>query len=257
MNRVKIYPYKMGSKSAKALARTLGSLRIRDTSNIRRKHVVINWGSSKVPEWNSSPSVYKILNEPTNVSNAINKLRCFEILQRNGIPCLEFTTNQSEALDWLDNGRRLISRSVLDAHSGVGIDVVNPGDDLPNSRMYTKYRKKKNEYRVFVLKDTIVDSSVKRRTLDWRENENFNKYVRNHCNGWIFCRDDHTLPESAKRIAVESVKALGLDFGAVEIGETRHGNCFVIEVNTAPSLDGDTTNERVSGAFKSYLREWL
>ncbi len=257
MTRVKVYPYKMGSRSAKMLARGLGSLRIRDTSNIRRKHVVINWGSSSVPEWINSPYVHKVLNDPRNVRLAVDKLKCFERLEYCGVDCLEYTPHRSIADDWLDHGKKIITRSVLDGHSGAGISVIKPGDELPDARLYTKYRKKVNEYRVFVIKDKIVDASCKRRVGNWRELPEFNKYIRNYGNGWVFCRDGLVLSDTVKNLAVRAIKALGLDFGAVEIGETRIGNAFVIEVNTAPSLDGETTNRRIVGEFGRYLREWL
>ena len=41
---LKLFPYKLGSISAKRLARTLGILRVSPSYNARRKDVIINWG---------------------------------------------------------------------------------------------------------------------------------------------------------------------------------------------------------------------
>jgi glutathione synthase/RimK-type ligase-like ATP-grasp enzyme len=247
--RIRVYPYKMGSKSARKLARALGALRVRENSPLNHRHLVINWGNSAVPNWNS-----RMLNNPRAVANAINKIDCFNELNNAEVDCLRFTTDRDEAQDWLDRGRRVIVRRLITAHSGEGIEMLNPGDRAPSARLYTKYRPKRHEYRVFVLNGRIIDYSIKRRRADWELLPNFNKYIRNYVNGWVFCRDNLTLPARARELAINAIRALNLDFGAVEIGETRRGNCFVIEINTAPSLEGETTSYRIINAFRQEVQ---
>ena len=41
-------------------------------------------------------------------------------------------------------------------------------------------------------------------------------------------------------MAIETLESMGLDFGAVDLGVKRNGECFVIEVNSAPGLEGTT-----------------
>ena len=48
---LKLFPYKLGSISAKRLARTLGILRVSPSYNARRKDVIINWGNSNPPHF--------------------------------------------------------------------------------------------------------------------------------------------------------------------------------------------------------------
>ena len=41
-------------------------------------------------------------------------------------------------------------------------------------------------------------------------------------------------------MGIDAVSALGLDFGAVDIIEDADGKLYVLEVNTAPGLEGQT-----------------
>jgi glutathione synthase/RimK-type ligase-like ATP-grasp enzyme len=67
--------------------------------------------------------------------------------------------------------------------------------------------------------------------------------VRNHVNGWVFCTQNVGIPDKALDYAVMAVAACGLDFGAVDIiwNESRQ-EAYVLEVNTAPGIEGSTLN---------------
>ena len=78
--------------------------------------------------------------------------------------------------------------------------------------------------------------------------------IRNHANGWVFARVDITPPAKLIEAAIEAVKLLKLDFGAVDVGyRERDDKVFVFEVNTAPGIEG-TTVDKYANAFNSYLR---
>jgi len=73
-------------------------------------------------------------------------------------------------------------------------------------------------------------------------------WVRTHSNGWriSYCGG---APEDAVRQGRLAVKALDLDFGAVDVGLTGEGvdgmmDCYVLEVNTCPGLEHGGTLER-------------
>jgi D-alanine-D-alanine ligase-like ATP-grasp enzyme len=53
------------------------------------------------------------------------------------------------------------------------------------------------------------------------------------------------------QLSVEAVAALGLDFGAVDIIEDKEGNFYVLEINTAPGLEGHTVTSYAK-AFHGY-----
>lgn len=251
-----IYPYNMGSRTAGELADSLpGSRRVYPDRNYRPypSHLIINWGCSRWPDWNEDPITPSWLNKPHNVEYATNKLSALEILEDNEIPIPAFTSNGGEAYEW-DSG--VMVRRVLTSHSGRGALYVNKDDrelligSLSGAPLYTKYIKKSSEYRVHVFQGSVIDQQQKR----LREGSEGNDFqIRSFDNGWVFCRDNVNLGDNALSLAVRSVAALGLDFGAVDIVFNSHYNeYFVLEVNTAPGLVGATLDS-YSNAIRGIL----
>ncbi|MNL18562.1 hypothetical protein D3C87_1397120 [compost metagenome] len=78
--------------------------------------------------------------------------------------------------------------------------------------------------------------------------------IRNHGNGFIFARnEDGITPPDVLVQAVNAVKALGLDFGAVDvIFNDKEQKAYVLEVNTAPGLAGETLQGYVK-RFAQYV----
>jgi len=65
--------------------------------------------------------------------------------------------------------------------------------------------------------------------------------VKSNYRGWKFSRvTNNNLAKNLKDEAVKAVSALGLDFGAVDIGKTEDGGVVVLEVNTGPGLEGSS-----------------
>jgi hypothetical protein len=65
-------------------------------------------------------------------------------------------------------------------------------------------------------------------------------WVRSWDGGWKINYDGETVKQKHRDIAHDAVRALGLDFGAVDIGERQDGSLVVLEVNRAPGLEGGT-----------------
>lgn len=250
---IKIYPWKAGSNGAKALATALGGkvLRRDTTYQQRLRDDVINWGSSSIPNGVASMSV---LNFPDAVRVASCKLATFNKLKESQVSIPEFTTDINVAKQWRasDPSTIVVCRSVLNGNSGAGITVCEGGENLvaiPNVKLYVKYIKKKTEFRVHVLDGVVFDVQEKRK----RSGADANSRIQNLANGYVFCRGDIYQDAARDELAVKAVNSLGLDFGAVDmIYNSRLGKYFVLEVNTAPGLEG-TTLERYAKAFKEYL----
>jgi glutathione synthase/RimK-type ligase-like ATP-grasp enzyme len=193
-------------------------------------------------------------NPPEAVAVACNKLESAKVLGNFGVPQPDFTTDPAIAQMWLDDGCSVVARTMLRANSGRGIVLVGEGhsDTLPNAPLYTKYIPKTSEYRVHVFGDRVIDAQQKRRDTGV-DDADVNWQIRNCSNGFIFARSDVTLPECVRSGAVRAVSALGLDFGAVDIGyNEKRDKCRVYEVNTAPGLEG-TTLESYFEAFSTTL----
>jgi len=239
-----IYPYKMGSGSARALADSLSQLRSKRVYPDRKykpfsNHLIINWGNTELPSWYVSGMQW--INHPEPVSRASNKLTTLDYLQGHEVDIPEFTTRPDEAESWLRGGELVVARTLLRANSGRGIVLMGTDDQLVRAPLYTKYFKKMYEYRIHVLGGQVIDIQHKRRSYSTADAD-VNYQIRNRDNGWIFARNNMADPDqSVLTNAVSAVEGLGLDFGAVDVAYNDHyKKACVFEVNTAPGLEGTT-----------------
>lgn len=240
-----IYPYKAGSASVKALCKELGAKRIK-LRNSKFKGSpdkwVLNWGRSSLSD---EAMKCRILNHPRAVEIAGNKLLAFTKLQRDGVSTVEFCTVKGEAQEWLDEGHSVVCRKVLRGHSGEGIEVVEPKGTLIDCPLYTRYQKRSAEYRIHIFLGEVIGIQRKVRNPEVPVEE-VNWQVRSHNNGFIFQRKDVNPPLCVIEQSALAVKALGLEFGAVDvIYNGHHDKAYVLEVNTAPGLVGSTLEEYV------------
>ena len=114
---------------------------------------------------------------------------------------------------------------------------------LPNSRKvarhasdyFTQYIPHRREFRVWSYRRIPIGCYEK---LQQRPVERPSAFrVWNYRNGYAFTflRD---APQALKELGCRAVDALGLDFGAVDIIEDFAGRYWVLEVNTAPGVEG-------------------
>ncbi len=238
---MKLYAYNPKSKSAKALALGLGIRRLRHNGP-KIVDKILNWGSSAI---NRNVGAI-IINKPEAIKTASNKLHSFNSLNGH-VDIPQFTTSLDEANKWLAKGVTVVCRHKLTGHSGEGIEIIKPKADkpIPEAKLYVKYIPKAEEYRIHVIHDNAFFVQRKARTKDVPDDK-VNWQVRNHANGFIYAHKDVEVPEEVRVMAVKAVKALGLDFGAVDIIYNEKKNkYFVLEINTAPGLYGTTLEKYV------------
>lgn len=253
-------PYKKGSKGAKALADALGVPRIKLTESRFRPSadkVILNWGNTTSDIQKRGSAIW--LNEPNAVRSAINKIDCLMALSGAGIPCVDMTGNYETAAEWAAQGTDVVLRTQACGSGGEGIHIHTGNTDISIRDHYrairefgastpvklmTKYFKAKEEYRVHVFDGRVIDVQQKRKR-EGVEVANFK--VRNHANGFVFCREDVNPEQCVLDTSLAAVEALGLDFGAVDIRYNGHyKEACVLEVNTAPGLEGTTLENYVA-----------
>lgn len=240
--KVRIVPYKRGSASAKLLAKTLsdkiGSPVLAGLPS--RYHTNILWGYRSGVSTNLQPSY--------NIGTATNKLATFNRLKEAEVSIPDFTTNKTEAEKWIEEGITVFARQQINSSGGKGI-VVCTELPLPPAPLYVKYIKKLQEFRVHVFNGAVIDVQEKRRkSLATIE---ANEFIRNHDNGWVFCRENIREPETLRETSIKAVQALGLLFGAVDIIYNRyHNKVYVLEVNTAPGLTDTTAHKYAESILK-------
>jgi glutathione synthase/RimK-type ligase-like ATP-grasp enzyme len=236
--RFRVLPYRQGSRSAGALATALGGrvLRLEGSTFVKRRDdIIINWGSTARND--NTPARTVDFNIPHAVHDASNKLNFFRAMPEGLTP--RYWTRQE---DIPQDAYPIVCRTVLAGHSGAGIVVANTPADLVPAPLYVQYVKKESEYRIHVGKsgeDTIVISE--QRKARRQDAEVVNWQIRNHQNGFIYARENIEVPESVREVARQAMRELEIDFGAVDVIYNRRQNrAYVLEVNTAPGLEGRT-----------------
>lgn len=258
-----MYSYNEYSIGARELSRGLGIKRIAHHNSAFKgseNKTVINWGAKEVPD---EISKSRVINPPKNLASTINKLTFFELMKKHGFKNIpDFTTDVKVALDWVKKGLVPVGRAKLESKSGAGIYFLGDGQEFiepwSNCRLWTLYIKKKDEYRVHIVEGELVDvqkkvlrqhdeqgNPIDPKTVDFR--------VRNLANGFIFQRENITVPDKVIQAAKDCFKITELNFGAFDVIFNQSINkAFVLEVNSAPGIMGTTLENYVSH-MKRYL----
>jgi glutathione synthase/RimK-type ligase-like ATP-grasp enzyme len=254
MDNVFLYPYGP-SEGATLLARTMGIKKIKRVNsrfNPRNK-IVINWGChGQVP----SDDTTRVINNPINVGLASDKLVYFCYLWSHESPLdtpgeylLEYTECMDEAKEWVKDGHKVVCRTIINGHEGKGIVIAETEDEVVNAPLYTKYMKKKHEYRVHVMGGRVIDIQRKAKRNGVPPHP-----IRNTANGYVFSRNNiGEVPLKVYDAAITIVDALGLDFGGADVIYNEHyDTAKVVEVNTAPGIEG-TTLTRYKEGFEEFI----
>lgn len=229
-----IQPYNKASKSANILKHLLGAF----WNDESKSGICINWGDSKT-SLEQHPIIFNL---PSCVALATDKKKFFETLKtKDYIP--PFTTDKNQALQWVKKGKKVVERHKLQAHSGEGVKVVSSEEELSDAKLYVRYIPKKEEYRVHVFDGEVLDVQQKRKKLDTDGSIDYNPFIRSHANGWVFCRENVNPNPSVLSSAIDSVTSIGLMFGGVDViyNESSH-KAYVLEINTAPGIEGETVH---------------
>jgi hypothetical protein len=165
-----------------------------------------------------------------------DKLQELMALKRGGIPTVPFS-RQAADLQAPVFGRRL--------HHTRGNDImvynVRPllrGDH--RSDYYTQLIPKRTEYRVWAFQGKCLATYEKILAYPGKNGRGGrSREVWNWWNGYAyqFIRPED-IEADVKELGVEAVKAVGLDFGAVDIILGTNGRLYALEVNSAPGTEG-------------------
>ena len=224
---------------------------LRDIAN-RPSRMFVNWGCSDIQR--RLPAASHILNRPQWVLPQSNKYQFFAWGERRGevgtyLP--PFTNDYDTAIDWQREGHTVVARATLTGHSGQGITIHNPNSLLPPAPLYTRYMKKKHEFRVHFFSGQIVDVQRKA-VLRSTPAADIDYQIRTHGSGFVYIREGFDVPPVVNRAAQAYLNATPLDFGALDIiYNERNEMAYILEVNTAPGVSG-TTARNYANAFTQY-----
>lgn len=158
-----------------------------------------------------------------------------------------------------------LARTLDRGSSGAGIEVITPesllaSQRIPRAQVYTRLIQKRREYRVHVGRAQsgqyrVIDvcRKIRRPGVD----DTNRPLIWNHENDFIFVRNGvnpETVPPKVLRAAGYAIHDMNLDFGAVDVivergGPLERAAVYVLEVNTAPGMEG-TTVQRYAEFFR-------
>ena len=197
--------------------------------------VVVNWtGAPHTPRWDEEDSVL------LNGNSRTNKLEQLNALASAGVLTPQFAESDPDfpliapVPGWM--GRTLF-------HTRAGDFRFRP-----RPAYWVEPLLLSEEWRLHVFKRplgalVVIRSAIKKPI----EGAKAHPWVRSHATGWRFSYVGGS-SEAMRTAARNAVGALGLDFGAVDLG-IFCGTPVVLEVNTCPSL------ERGSQTLAAYARE--
>jgi hypothetical protein len=245
-------PYKETSKGSKRVAEALGITRVLRDEDLAEKGVVaLNWGRGDWPMWKGQVS--KFINPPDAVMRAIDKLTSYTLMRREGVPITPFTTSRREAEQWLADGALAVfCRKDLQGQNASGVVVARRLNELVDAAVYTKYVRKDPEYRVHVMNGECFYANIKTCHKEKQAALNGNPLIRSGSHGWFFTHMDDLPAKNVQDACIAAVRALGLDFGGVDVGvNLDNGEAVVFEVNTAPE-SGPNTTKAYKQAFQKH-----
>ena len=177
--------------------------------------------------------------------NLIDKCAQYRWFTANDVACPDYCFDLATALSWVQSGNTVFCRTLTRASEGRGIVVAETVDQLVDAPVYTKYTKKKREFRVHIFKDRVVQVVEKRKRSTWDGPRDTR--IRNSANGYVFCRDVVDPPAGLRELALRASLVTKSDFRGVDIGYNElKDQLFVIEVNSAPGVEGSNVDDYVN-----------
>lgn len=179
------------------------------------------------------------------------KIEQYEWFHEKGLPALDYTQSMQVARQWALEGDVVVCRKLTHSSEGKGIVVAETSDAVVPAPVYTKYKKKKKEFRVHVFKDTVVHVLEKRR----KQGIEGDSKIRNTANGYVFCSENVQEPDGLRDLALSASRVTSSDFKGVDIGyNEKYNQLFVIEVNSCPGIEG-TNVQRYVDVIKQYANQ--
>jgi hypothetical protein len=242
--------YAYGSNDAGKLAEALGVTILfpYGNSNSRDKHerdVMRDTKMSRFVNYGCRKSRVCMLTNTLNYNaeDAMSKVYSFARFDEAGIPHPELVNPETFSGPYI--GR-------VDGKSqGRGMTLYRAGERPTKPHdFYVAVLPFGREYRLHVAMGEVILTANK------VVPRYFTGIARSHKNG---CRmvpgAIKNMPEAAAAYAIAAVKALRLDFGAVDVYETPDGKPHILEINTAPGLEFKASIDAYTAVFKQFLKE--
>lgn len=182
--------------------------------------------------------------------NRFDKMEQLAELSTHGILTVPMSANIPTAFPALARQRS--------HHGGRDIVVCLQPEDAQRARTngradyFTTYIPRQREFRVWIYRRRHLGTYEKILRYPAR----FRGVGCNYDNGFAFgLVTEQNIPRAAVDLASRAVDALGLDFGAVDILLGKDNRYYVLEVNTAPGVEGE--GRQVIQALAAKIAAWV
>lgn len=128
------------------------------------------------------------------------------------------------------------------------------GNDLLRGVQRPDYWSKKEDIRSEIRIHSFAGKSIRAgvKKVGGPHAANAHQWVRSYDGGWIIDYAGFSAQQAQRDLAASAVAALGLQFGAVDIGVLADGTSMVLEVNRAPGIEGNSTE-----AYVKAIQKWI
>jgi glutathione synthase/RimK-type ligase-like ATP-grasp enzyme len=180
----------------------------------------------------------------------LNKVEQFERFKEAGVSAPKYALSDREARNI--DCKTLFARALINSTGGRGItEFERSAEQYPRAPLYTEYIPKKAEYRVHIFNGEVIDVQQKKKRREFGAERDTR--IRNLANGYVYTREGITQPEGVGTLAINAVNVVGYMYGAVDIiFNEKRNQCFVLEVNSRPGLQGTTLDKYTESLIKHF-----
>lgn len=229
-------------RATKNLARV-----VRRRGKIKPTDVLMRWGTTKDPELDRSfiSAGAVVLNKASGIENNTNKLNSLVLFKKNGVNVPRFYKNKNDIERFPVLGRKFNHKGGKDIIiiNGSLNRAANDYSKIPDRHFYTEFIPSKAEYRVHIFCGKVIRVTKK----VFRGHDRFDQQIsdkciiRNDTFGWghhaVTEQEMQEISSEAINNCIIAVKAVGLDFGAVDLLIGNDNKPYVLEVNSCPRLN--------------------
>ncbi len=256
------------------------------------KALVIGWGA-KIKQDVTFSDTTSILNHPNAIRKSRDKLKSLQVFTDNGVsiaPFYEIDTIKDIVYPVIgrtkyhqggNNFWLCLNKTQLDAAIQDGVhyfqQCINIKDEFRlhifnEALIFAQKKVKKNDPKssyITAMSEKVQNAALKKdvfiheKTLQFvlqklsKEHKHADMLIRSNNRGWKFIRT-HAINGHLQDESVKALKALNLNFGAIDCCIDEQDRPYIIEVNSGPGLDGlalqkyiDTFKSEVSAVMEA------
>jgi hypothetical protein len=183
-----------------------------------------------------------------------DKLHQYKFFRKNNLNFPWFTESKEEVIDYMvAKDVPILCRVLIKGQEGRGIVIADNVNELVDAPVYVEYKEKTLEYRVNLFRGRVINVREKRRKLDHVVGLEDEPRIRNVANGYVYCIPKREIPVGVQRTALGA--ALVTDSCIVGVDVAYNKNTkehFLLEVNSAPALEGITVDAYRDAIIKEF-----